>query len=88
MNKMRRKELNDWIKMAEAWAAEGENIKGRLESICSDEEDYFDNMPENLQGSINGMNSEEAIEKMNEAIGCMDDAIDAANGAASCIEEI
>ena len=43
----------------------------------SDEQDYFDMMPENLQGSMNGMNSEEAIDKMDDAIACVEEAIEA-----------
>ena len=88
MNKIRRKELMDWVKKAEEWAAHGEELKGELENICSDEQDYFDNIPENLQGSMRGADAESAIDAMNEAIECMGNAIDAAEEAASCIEEI
>ena len=38
-------------------------------------------MPEGLQSTINGMNSEEAIDKLNEAIECVEEAID-------CVDEI
>lgn len=88
MNKMRRKELMEWVKKAEEWAAHGESLKDELENICSDEQDYFDNMPENLQGSQRGMDAEEAIDAMSEALECMDNAIEAAEEAASCIDEI
>lgn len=74
MNKVRRKQLSKWLEDIEA-------IKNELESICSDEQDYFDNMPENLQGSQRGCDSEEAIEQMEEAISSIDEAI-------SIIEEI
>ena len=70
------------------WEEQGEALKSELESICSDEEMYFDSMPENLQGNMNGMNSEEAIDKMNEAIECLDNAIECVNEAEDCIEEI
>ena len=33
-------------------------------------------MPENLQGSIRGMNSEEAIDQIEDAINNLEDAID------------
>lgn len=88
MNKNRRKELMEWVSKAETWAAQGEGLKNELESICSDEQDYFDNMPENLQGSQRGMDAEEAIDAMNEAIDCMGNAIEAAEEAASCVEDI
>lgn len=88
MNKMRRKELRDWIRKAEEWAAQGEALKSELENIGYDEQDYFDNMPENLQGSQRGMDAEEAIDAINEAIESMGNAIEAAEEAASCIEGI
>lgn len=74
MNKTRRQQLRKWLE-------DMEKIKGELETICSDEQDYFDNMPENLQGSQRGMDAEEAIDQMNEAVSSIEDAI-------SIIEEI
>lgn len=43
-------------------------IQSELESIKDDEEYYFDNMPENLQGSIRGEDSQEAIELLEESL--------------------
>lgn len=74
MNKTRRQQLRKWLE-------DMENIKSELETICSDEQDYFDNMPENLQGSQRGMDAEEAIEHIEEAVSSIEDAI-------SIIEEI
>ena len=88
MNKNRRRQLREWKNKAALWEAQGDILKSELESICSDEEMYFDGMPENLQGSMNGMNSEEAIDKMNEAIECLGDAIERVTEAENCIEEI
>ena len=69
MNKARRQQLRKWLE-------DLENIKSELESICSDEEESFDNMPDGPKSSLNGMNSEEAIDLMNEAISSIEDAID------------
>jgi hypothetical protein len=69
MNNNRRQQLREWIKRIDV-------IKSELEAILSEEEDYFDMMPENLQGSMNGMNSEEAIDKMNEAIVCIEESVE------------
>jgi hypothetical protein len=70
MNKDRRKQLRQLIeKMG--------TLKNELEIIESDEQEYFDSMPENLQGSMNGMNSEEALDKMADAIICVEEAIEA-----------
>ena len=68
MNNTRRQQLRKWLE-------DMENIKSELETICSDEQDYFDNMPENLQGSQRGCDSEEAIEQMEEAVSSIEDAI-------------
>lgn len=68
MNKARRQQLSKWLE-------DMENIKNELESICSDEQEYFDNMPENLQGSQRGMDAEEVIEKMEDAVSSIEEAI-------------
>ena len=44
--------------------------------ITSDEQDYFDNMPENLQGSIRGMESEEFAEYLDNATMDLMEAVD------------
>ena len=72
MNKQRRSEISKI-------AAELENIKSKLESVQIDEEMAFDNMPENLQNSMRGEESQEAIDCMNEAISNLEEAIDQLN---------
>lgn len=72
MNKNRRKQLEDLCKKLE-------ELNDKLDGILCDEQDYFDNMPENLQGSMRGSDSEEAISLMEEAIGSIEAAIDAIN---------
>ena len=69
MNKQRRKEIKSQI--------EGlKNITSNLESILSDEEYYFDNMPENLQGSMRGEDSSSAIDLLTESIDSLQEIID------------
>ena len=74
MNDKRRKQLRELIQKVEL-------IKDMLETIESDEQEYFDTIPENLQGGTNGINSEMAIDKMQESMMCIEDAI-------AAIEEI
>ena len=69
MNKARIKQLINWKKKAE-------ELKEELESILYDEQDYFDNMPENLQGSMKGIDSEEAINQLEDAISTLEETID------------
>lgn len=69
MNKQRRNEI-DKIRV------ELESIKSRLESVLAEEEMMFDNMPENLQYSIRGEESQESIDYMSEAVSSLEEAID------------
>ena len=39
-----------------------------LQCLLDEEQDYFDNMPENLQGSMRGSDSEEAVDIMESCI--------------------
>ena len=50
-----------------------------LEDIKWDEEEYFDNMPENLQGSMRGCESEEAIDNMDQALDALNEAVESDN---------
>lgn len=61
MNKQRRQKIRDVRK-------EIENFKESLQKILDEEQDYFDNMPENLQGSMRGTDSEDAIDIMESCI--------------------
>lgn len=80
MNNLRRKELKHLAdKMSEMNDIQDKsNLQkyySRLENIKNDEEEYFNNMPENLQGGQRGMDSESAIERMEEAISLIEDAL-------------
>ena len=68
MNKTRRKQLEECVTRIES-------VKGDIENILSDEQWAFDSMPEGLQTSARGMESEEAIGNMEDAINSLDDAI-------------
>ena len=57
MNKERRAKINNIIKKLDA-------MLNDLKEVLFEEEMVFDNMPENLQGSIRGEESEEAIKKV------------------------
>lgn len=50
--------------------------KEELESILDDEQYYFENMPENLQGSMRGMDSEDAISSLEDALESLNNTID------------
>ena len=65
MNKQRRKRIVDAIY----------KIEELIQNILDEEQDAYDNMPENLQESENGIASEEAQESLDSAIEALEEAI-------------
>lgn len=68
MNKFRRQCIKELIyKITE--------LKDEVDELLQEEQDCYDNMPENLQCSERGENSEEAISNLDDACSCLDDCI-------------
>lgn len=91
MNKARRKELGEVINGLNtiedrddlyAWINTLENLK-------DEEQDYYDNIPENLQYSQRAEDSESAIDNLDEALDLLHEAYDAEefNRNSSIIQE-
>ncbi len=90
MNNDRRKEIGQAIKDTEAlsqrWAdllselakvqEDASDLKDTIEQIKSDEEEYKDNMPANMQQSDRYYAAEAATEKLDEAMTVLDALID------------
>lgn len=74
MNNSRRKELEHAVSLLE----EAQSI---IESCRDDEQDYLDNMPENLQSSERYGTAENAIECLDDAWDKLSDVIDNVNSA-------
>ena len=51
------------------------NIINRLQAILDEEQEAFDNMPENLHDSMNGLESQDAQSNLESAIDALEDAI-------------
>lgn len=68
MNRIRRKSLQGIIDLLE-------ELKGSLEELQEGEEDYRDNMPENLCGSERYEKAEEAISNIEDAVSSLEDVI-------------
>ena len=68
MNKDRRKRIGNII-------AELNESLQKLESVTGDEQDVYDNMPENLQGSQRYEDMETAIDHLEEAKSSLEEAI-------------
>ncbi len=79
MNKARRKELSEVIRELNMMSDKNDlySIINALDNIKDDEQDYFDNIPENLQYSQRAEASEEAINNMDEALDLLNEVYDA-----------
>lgn len=75
MNNQRRKEIAAVLEELSA-------LRSRIETVQSEEQDAFDNMPEGLQASERGQAAEQACSRLDDAIGAFDDIESALNDAA------
>ena len=73
MNNKRRKEISKIV-------ATLEDVRDRLSEVVDEEQCAFDNMPESIQGSDRGCDSEEAI-------GYLSDALDSVQSALEYLDE-
>lgn len=69
MNNDRRKEISKALSIAE-------ELKSTLENLRDEEQEYYDNMPESLQGSDKGEAASEAVTNLENAISSMDEVVD------------
>ena len=66
MNKVRRNRIADV-------QSKLEELKAEIESICKEEQEAYDNMPEQFQDSERGENISEAIESLESAMDSFDE---------------
>lgn len=74
MNKARRKALDEIISKIE-------EAKELLENLQAEEEEYRDNVPENLQGSERYEAADAAVDNMSSAVDALDEAISSIESA-------
>ena len=81
MNKVRRKRIASVIETLENITGYDliETAKDEIEDILWEEDDAYNNMPENLQYSMRGEESSDAIDNLQEAVDTLEEAIDALN---------
>ncbi len=81
MNKARRKRITSVIHTLENIIDYDliESVKDEIEDILWEEEDAYDNMPENLQYSMRGEESSDAIDSLQEAVDNLEEALDSLN---------
>jgi hypothetical protein len=74
MNDQRRKRITELVVLLEG-------LKADIEFVQQEEQDYYDNMPENLQGSDKGQAAEAAADSLQEAADEVGNAIDNLNSS-------
>lgn len=74
MNNTRRKEIKAIVAAARSLQEQITDLKERTEAVLGEEQEYFDNMPETLQGSEKGSVAEEAISNLSQALDSLDTA--------------
>lgn len=73
MNKDRRKTIAAIYEQLEQLAALRDNIVEQIETIRDEEQDYYDNMPESLQGGEKGDVASAAIDALDNAVNGLQD---------------
>lgn len=74
MNKQRRMEIKNVIDQLQ-------DLRATIEDIQSEEQEYFDNMPENFQFGERGDMANEAIENMDDALMSIDELLSSLDSA-------
>lgn len=74
MNKIRRKNLQTIIDQLEG-------LKGSLEDLLAEEEEYRDNIPENMQESERYEKADEACDNLSGAVDSLEEAISSIEAA-------
>lgn len=95
MNNTRRKAIKQTIdcfdsirKKLEELVADVESIKSDVEDIQWEEEDYRDNIPENLQGSERYDKADNACTNFSDAVDALDDMISAMGDVTSAMGDV
>lgn len=76
MNKIRRKQISQIKKDIIDYV---EDVRVRLDEVKFDEEFAYDSMPEGLQSSMRGMDSEDSINILSDAIDELEQVVDLLN---------
>lgn len=73
---------NDRRKRIQAVLDELADFRSRVSDLQGEEQDYFDNMPENLQQSERGEKAEQAASRLEDALTAFDEIEEALQEAA------
>lgn len=87
MNNGRRKALSKLHAMIEEIKGKLEDANSEIETLKDEEQDYYDNMPESLQGGEKGEKAQSAIDALEEVNNSLDDIVGNLDDVLSKIDE-
>jgi len=73
MNKQRRAAIAAIRSEVDRLGEQVEALRGRIEDLRDEEQDYYDNMPESLQGAERGEAAEQAIAHLGDAVDALEE---------------
>ncbi|KGG87699.1 hypothetical protein P245_19805 [Comamonas thiooxydans] len=73
MNAERRKKLEAIKERLTTLMGEASSLGDELAELRDEEQNYFDNMPEGLQGGVKGEKAQAAIDAMENVVGLLED---------------
>ena len=86
MNKARRKTIAELRERLDALKAQADDLESEIETIRDEEQEYFDNMPESLQGGDKGQAAEEAVSHLDTALDAIQEVVSQAEAASDALE--
>lgn len=81
MNAARRKKLEALNERLQTLVGQATDLRDELQELCDEEQDYYDAMPESLQGGDKGTKAEAAIASMEEVLDALSEFADVDVGA-------
>lgn len=67
---------NRTVEDRKKFAGKFEDLRSQIETVYDEENDYYDNMPESLQGSDKGESSQSAIDALESAMEAAQEIVD------------
>ena len=87
MNNQRRRQIREIIQKITVLLCEVEDVIEEIEAVESDEEEYRDNIPENLVNSERYERAEAAVDALSNARDSLESSRDSMDEAVSSLEE-
>ncbi len=74
MNNERRKEIDRWMERVNSLLSDLSEIRDSIESVRDEEQDYLNNLPENMADGERAEKAQAAIDALDEALSSLDDS--------------